>query len=180
MELRLVLCCVHLHSGKRLDTHQYNGHSAPGSQGGRCTGRSLPSSDRCLADMSLAGSDTHQYLWRRKEEEFNAREEVECSLRSLANICRWFWEGEGTNLFRGSFGPKGKAETLEHRGSKGRKDCLFLLGLWTWREAGSKIYKPLAGSLQDFHASIRYICYLLFHKFPVFKTALPWTIVSLF
>lgn len=91
-----------------------------------------------------------------------------------------FGRGEGTNLFRGSFGPKGKAETLEHRGSKGRKDCLFLLGLWTWREAGSKIYKPLAGSLQDFHASIWYIYYLLFHKFPVFKMALPWTIVSFF
>lgn len=90
MELHLVLCCVYLHSDRRLDTHQCNGHSAPGSQGGRCTGRSLPSSDRCLADRSLADSDTHQYLWRRKEEEFSAREEVECSLRSLANICRRF------------------------------------------------------------------------------------------
>lgn len=53
---------------------------------------------------------------------------------------------------RDRFGSKGKAEARVHRGSRGRKGYLFLLGLWTWREAGSKIYEPLAGSLQDFHA----------------------------
>lgn len=58
----------------------------------------------------------------------------------------------GTSPSRDRFGSKGKVDAREHRGSGGRKGYLFLLGLWTWREAGSKIYEPLAGALQDFHA----------------------------